>query len=171
MIDLQTISIVLACASVSIAALYYAFTLRYTRMNMKNTLETRQAQLFMQIYGRLDDVDMNQSLMKILNEWNWDDFNDFWEKYGWEKNPETFIPFSTAFNYLEGIGVLVKENLIDIRLVALLMTGMTRILWEKFDPIIEDWREYTGLPRFISETEYLYNELMNYIEEHPELKT
>jgi len=43
MIDLQTLSIVLASIGVTIAAIYYTFTLRYTRMNMKNTPGTRQA--------------------------------------------------------------------------------------------------------------------------------
>lgn len=40
-LTLQTISIVLTGLTLSIAAIYYMLTLRYTRMNMKNTLETR----------------------------------------------------------------------------------------------------------------------------------
>jgi hypothetical protein len=28
-----------------------------------------------------------------------------------------------------------------------------------------------GFPRWMSETEYLYDELMRYLEKHPELKT
>lgn len=46
MIDLQTLSIVLASIGVTIAAIYYTFTLRYTMMNMKNTPGTRQAQMW-----------------------------------------------------------------------------------------------------------------------------
>jgi hypothetical protein len=37
--------------------------------------------------------------------------------------------------------------------------------------IVEEGRRELNLPRWYSETEYLYNELMKYIEEHPELKT
>ena len=51
------------------------------------------------------------------------------------------------------------------------MAGMTRVWWEKYIPIIEDGREKTGIRRWYSETEYLYNELMKYMEEYPELAT
>ena len=34
-------------------------------------------------------------------------------------------------------------------------------------PALEQW----GAPRYISEFEYLYDELMKYVEEHMELKT
>ena len=43
MVSIETLSIVFTVLSISLAA-FYIFTLRYTRMNMKNTLETRQAQ-------------------------------------------------------------------------------------------------------------------------------
>lgn len=69
------------------------------------------------------------------------------------------------------LGVFVKNELIPIRLVAETMAGMTRVWWEKYIPIIEDGREKTGIRRWYSETEYLYNELMKYMEEYPELAT
>jgi hypothetical protein len=74
-------------------------------------------------------------------------------------------------NYYEGVGVLVKENLVDIRLVAELIAGTTRKFWEIHAPIVAEMRRYTEQPRFLSETEYLYNRLMRYMDEHPELKT
>jgi len=36
---------------------------------------------------------------------------------------------------------------------------------------MSDVREIRAFPRYWAETEYLYNELMKYLEEHPELKT
>ena len=93
------------------------------------------------------------------------------EKFG----PETNIDFQRKrrrlATFYEGLGVLVKEGYIDIRLVALLMTGRIRVFWEKFEPIIDELREFHNYPRWMSETEYLYNELMKYLDEHPELKT
>ena len=71
----------------------------------------------------------------------------------------------------EGLGVLVKNNLVPMRLIAETITGITRMYWEKFVPIVDDGRREFNLPRLHSETEYLYNELMKYIEEHPELRT
>ena len=73
--------------------------------------------------------------------------------------------------FYEGLGVLVKERFVDIRYVALLMTGLTLQFWEKIRPAILEAREVEQSPRILSEFEYLYEELMKYIEKHPELKT
>ena len=61
--------------------------------------------------------------------------------------------FSTVGTYYEGVGVLVKEGLLNIRWVALLMAGMTRRMWEKFEPLVEGYRSRTGQPRMASESE------------------
>ena len=75
-------------------------------------------------------------------------------------------------SFYEGLGVLVKEGYVNIRLVALLMTGLTRNWWENiYKSWIEEGREKNNFKRWMSEAEFLYNELMRYIEEHPELST
>ena len=43
--------------------------------------------------------------------------------------------------------------------------------WKIFDPIKDEIREYMNYPRWASETEYLYYELLKYQETHPEFKT
>jgi len=43
------------------------------------------------------------------------------------------------------------------------------VFWEKFEPIIQDMRS-SLTSRSMTETEYLYNELVKYLDEHPELK-
>ncbi len=52
MVDIQTIGVLVATASVTLAATYYMLTLRATQRSMKNTLETRQVQMFMNIYSQ-----------------------------------------------------------------------------------------------------------------------
>jgi hypothetical protein len=74
-------------------------------------------------------------------------------------------------SFLEGMGVLVKEDLVSMRLVALTWAGTTRMFWDKMSPIIDDWRRAINYPRLWSETEYLCTELIKYMEEHPELAT
>jgi hypothetical protein len=61
---------------------------------------------------------------------------------------------------------------VRIRLVALLISNPTLVYWEKLEPIIQDLRSDTvaGRARALTETEYLYNELVKYLDEHPELK-
>jgi hypothetical protein len=48
---------------------------------------------------------------------------------------------------------------------------MTRAFWEKLKPIKDEARVDLGFVRWMSETEYLYDELLRYLEEHPELST
>jgi hypothetical protein len=40
---------------------------------------------------------------------------------------------------------------------------------EKYKPLVEDMRKLQNAPRSGKESEYLYNELMKYMEKHPEL--
>ena len=72
---------------------------------------------------------------------------------------------------MEGIGVLIKENLVNIRLVAMFFAGLTRQIWEKYKDIILEERKRRNYPRYASEWEYTYTELMKYMKEHPELAT
>jgi len=165
---LQTISIVITGLTLSIAAIYYMLTLRYTRMNMKNTLETRQAQLFMQIYNKATSKEGIDSL-QLLMEANWSSYEEWLEKY--QNNPAYNNALSFYIMYMEGLGVFIKENLVDIKLIALFFAGITRIMWEKYRDIIAEERKRLNYRRYASEWEYTYNELLKYMEQHPELKT
>ena len=173
MVDAQTVSIVFAGTSIGLAAIYYALTLRNTQKNQQLTLETRQAQMFMNIYNNSFNNPQFWEYFQTIRHLQWKDLDEFVALFDYS-NPETRdnrIAFSMISGFYEGVGVLVKENLLDIRMVALLMTGQTKEFWEKIESIVEEAREYFNYPRFVSETEYLYDELMKYIEEHPEIKT
>jgi hypothetical protein len=49
--------------------------------------------------------------------------------------------------------------------------GATTKYWSLMEPVIEDLRDYYEYPRMWSETEYVYREVIKYMDEHPELKT
>lgn len=165
---LQAISYIMGSLGVFVAAVYYISTLRNAQRTQQLQLETRQAQLFMQIYSQShNDPSFLEAWRKLMN-FKWSTFQEFRELLKDEEKARVIIRVGSFY---EGLGVLVKEKFVDIRLVALLMTIMTRTWWEKYKPIIEEMRRGMGWPRYLSESEYLYNELMKYIEEHPELKT
>ena len=71
---------------------------------------------------------------------------------------------------MEGLGVLVKEGYIDIRLIALMMSGDVLNAWEKIQPMAYEMRKRSDYPRFLIEYEYLYNTLIEYAKQHPELQ-
>jgi hypothetical protein len=82
---LQTMGILLTAITVSIAAIYYTMTLRYTRRNQDLQLETRQAQLFTQIALTQVKPEVLSDYFEILN-WEWEDYADFERKYGSDNN-------------------------------------------------------------------------------------
>jgi hypothetical protein len=171
MVDAQTLSIVFAGVSIGVAAIYYTMTLRNSQRAQQLQLETRQAQMFMQIYNQLNDTGFQKAFQKIA-PMKIQSYTEFIKEFSWDtpEGMENFAALDRIVSYYEGVGVLVKEGLLDIKYVALLMTGMTILLWEKMGSFAEDVRNYYGNKRWASEWEYLYHELLKYLEQHPELK-
>lgn len=124
----------------------------------------------MQVYNRFDSPEKVRSFNYVFYM-EFKDYNDFLDKYGIENNPEAWDHINALITFSEGVGTLVKTGNLPVDDVYTLMGGLTILLWEKFEPIKEQIREHNNYPRWASETEYLYNELMKYLEEHPELKT
>ncbi len=165
---LQSVSYIVGALGVGVAALYYVMTLRSQQVNMKNTLETRQAQMFMNIYQQILTHEFTTAWREVFEDSQWSNVDEFQEHW---RDKEFRDRFNVVGTYYEGIGVLVKEGFLNIRLVALLMCGMTMTYWEKILPVTVDARRLMEYPRFLSESEYLYNELIKYTDDHPELKT
>jgi hypothetical protein len=67
------------------------------------------------------------------------------------------------------MGALVREGLLNIRMVILV--GARHIIdnWEKYEDVIYEMRVRVNDKRHRGEWEYLYNAIMKYLEEHPEL--
>jgi hypothetical protein len=59
--------------------------------------------------------------------------------------------------FFEGIGVLVKRQLIDIDIVEDLLANRIIWWWEKFRLVSQLAREFTGDSKLHDHTEYLYN--------------
>jgi hypothetical protein len=158
---LQTIGILITGISLTVAAFYYIMTLR-------NQEKARQAQLFMQLYNRFQSIEFHRQFNKLL-EWEFNDFEDFLNKYGRENNPEAYALRGSVGGYFEGMGVLVKRGLIDVTLADDLISGAIMLFWDKFGPIYLEMRERINYPQFAEWTEYLYNQIKPLVEEqHPE---
>jgi hypothetical protein len=162
MVTLETVSIVLTGLGLMIALTYYGLQIR-------NQNRARQAQLFMQMYGMWRDLTSGVEIFPTISI-KTSGIEEHQEKIESDANYNDV--FHSLSSWYEGLGVLVKANYLDIRLVALMWTGVTRMYWENLlEPVIYELRELTSLPRLWSEAEYVCREVMRYIEEHPELKT
>ena len=166
-VTLQILLTYLTLISIPVGVFYHIITLRNTRRNQQLQLETRQVQLFMNIYSGWDEK-LSRALYEVIS-WEWENFDDFMDKYGWMKNREKWVATVAKLTmYFEGLGVLIKEGHLNIRYVALLIPGVTRKFWEKIGPIVLEIRDKLGTP-YLSETEYLYTELMKYLEANPNI--
>lgn len=152
MIDVQTISVVMAAAGVVIAVTYYIIYLR-------TITRTRQAQLFMQLYNRLNDKDFCESYGMVLWRFEWEDFDDWQRKYHPKADLETWTSWVSVARFFSGIGTLVKRKLIDIGLVDNIMGGPVIWTWEKMEPIVKEIKVNLKRPQLWDDFEHLYNEI------------
>jgi hypothetical protein len=132
----------------------------------QHNLETRQAQLFMGLYQSLYSRDFTEAefLMWKVKLRNVKEMERLMKD-----NVENYRAWNMYATFYEGLGVLVRENLIDVRLPAQLMSGMIVQFWENYRGVILDCRRAWGWPRFLVEVEYLAGAVVKYGGEHPEL--
>lgn len=183
MVEFETISLALSflqTVSLIVGVIYYLTIMRNSQRTRELTLkaqeqalETRQTQIFMQIYNQShNDPSFIKAFGRIYELVGTNPVKSYEEFQKIRENEQDRDAISRVSFFYEGVGVLVKEGYVSIRLVALLMTGMTRLWWEGlYKSSIVEGRKLLNSLRWMSEAEYLYDELMKYIEEHPELKT
>ncbi|MEM3616823.1 MAG: hypothetical protein QXJ31_02800 [Candidatus Bathyarchaeia archaeon] len=145
MVDIQTVSVVVASTSVMIAAVYYVFQVRHQR-------RSRDIDLVMRLYATFSKKEFQQEMQQIMNDCQTETaFAELAKKYG------AIAPESSLF--FEGLGVLLHRKLIDIGLVDDLFSGMIIRYWEACKPFIEDARKHLNYPQYAEWFEYLYNEM------------
>ena len=157
-VDIQTISIAIASTGVLLASIYYIFQIRHQARTRQTEIETRQANLLIQIYNYYYREDFLNTENEILFQWKWKDFDEFWQKYGPETNVAAFNKWDSVGTYFKGVGVLVKLKLIDLNLVDELMGTSIRLHWEKSGSIVKEFRARLW-PHAYEWFEYLYDEL------------
>ena len=166
MVDVQTISIVVAAAGVFIAAINSIYSSRRSAKNDELTLETRQAQLFMQIYNRWNSFDLANAYghirYQLLPEIN--DYRDYLENFDPREggNLRAFSQLLLIYTYFEGLGMLVKKGLLDIELVSDLFDERIRWLGEEMMQYITAIRKRYNDPTRYDSIEYLYAALKQY---------
>jgi hypothetical protein len=157
MVDVQTISIAVASASVTLAAIYYIWQIRHQT-------KIRQTDLVI----RLSDFGTRRDFLEACTdifEAEFKDYDDFVRRYGapFSKKP---IPMSffIVSNFMERVGVLLKNKLLDVSLVSQLMT--VNDFWEKMKPVIEGIRREEHNPNYYVYFEYLYDEMKKREQRH-----
>jgi hypothetical protein len=125
---------------------------------LERELETRQAQLFMQVYNRFSEKDFVEAFNHIIyeNPPVFKDVEEYDEKYV-KNNPDYDRKVSQVAAYLEGIGVLVQRGLLDITLVDDLISSIVIMYWELLEPLFLAYRVRYDMPQLSEWVEYLYH--------------
>jgi hypothetical protein len=100
----------------------------------------------------------------LNREWSYEDFHTY--------DVEDVVGVRMLARFYEGIGVLVKRNLIDINMVDDVLSGDVMRYWEHLEPFMLEYRKHLNWPQAAEWVEYLYKQIKSIVEEqHPELKT
>jgi hypothetical protein len=140
LVDAQTIGVLVTAASVTVAAIYYIFTLRINMRTQKlalkaqqQNLETRQTQLLMGIFDMMMNKEMMDSYTNLMNM-EWVDYEDWSKK---TKSGLVSSDISLVWRYLECIGFIVKSKLLDAEKFYGINGDTVIKVWDKFSGIIE----------------------------------
>jgi len=158
-ITLPIILQILQTAGILVGIVYYITIMRNSQRNQQLQLETRETQLFMQIYQQLNSAE-SMAIWAEVRNMEVKDFKDFLKRYDSSVNPESFGKRGHIWWSYNAIGAMVATKRIDIRLVAMLLGPMIIGQWEKWEEIIRGTREYEKSPGSCAGFEYLYEEMV-----------
>ena len=161
MIDLQTILTYLTLISVPVGVFYHIMTLNNTRKNQALTLETRQAQLLMNIMNTFNSNELRKQ-WHLVESSTWDNYDEFHEKY--HKGTEELTAVVRHFTFFESIGSLVDKNLLDVEMINGALAMGIVITWRKYEDIILEDRDRFRSPTLWGSFESLYIKLSNRVE-------
>jgi hypothetical protein len=145
--DISTIATLVTTVSVVTGVVFALLELRHLT-------DTRKTEIIMKIYDKFGSKEMIEAVNKVGAS-KFESLDDYAKKYGLTEATEIAVLF-------EGIGVLLEQNLIDIKMADRLFGPTLNLLWERMQPLIYAMRKGLNEPFFFSHFEYLINRLSAY---------
>ena len=157
MVDLAALSIVRDI--VTILGVVGGFT--YYVLNVRNAQKVRKAQTLQQFVNVYTSGDNYNTFMQLMNA-SWTDLEDFYSRYNMKNNSEFTTNRYRIFQALNVQGMMLREGVMDRKLMYDYAGRGFIDLWEKYSEVIYADRErlYNGDPSNLGAFEYLYNELI-----------
>ena len=141
MVDIQTVSIAIASASVTLAAIYYMWQIRHQTKIKEMDFVMRMPSTFL-------SKEVFQTTMTVRKT-EFKNYDDYEEKCGVEARQ--------VADFGENLGFLVKRKLVDISLVA--DRYSLDEIYEKLRPWIEETRRRANNPKLYEWFEYVVKEM------------
>ena len=159
MVSLEVIAILLSGISISASLFYYSNVLANANKTQQMQLETRQAQLYSNIFNTYASKeyirDFETTLIWKIN--TWDEF--VYHCLDMENNPDDVVSFNRIIQWTEGIGVMARRGLVNVELLFEIMYGTYAQFYEKYEPYILEMRTRWNDDNILQDLTYLYTEM------------
>jgi hypothetical protein len=148
-IDIQTISIVIASASVIGSSVYYMLETRHQR-------RTRQTESIIRLspWFSMDAKEIQEAISNVCSV-EYTDYKEYLAKYA-GKPEQTSLKL--LGNYFEGIGLLVYMKLVEIDIVFNFWGDIAESVWDDNKELIDSMRKDSGTPFTFQYWEFLVKE-------------
>jgi hypothetical protein len=147
LIDVETVASIVTTLSIVIGVIF-------TILEIQHLGKTRKTEVIMKIYERFGTREIVEAINRVGSA-KLENIADYNKKYG-------FTDVTLIAELFEGIGVLLEQNLIDIKMVDRLFGPTLNSLWIRMKPVLYAMREGLKEPFFFSHYEYLINRLNSY---------
>jgi hypothetical protein len=144
MVDIQTISIVIASAGVLAGVVYYILEIRHQA-------KIRQMDLLMRLFSTFDSNEFQEEYIKFL-DLKITDYDEYVKTYGLKG-------LFKIFPFFEALGIVLNRGMVSLDLVEQMYSQSIQIMWEKSKPIQDGLRKKYNQPKWGEWFEYLYNEI------------
>ena len=151
MVDISTVSIVVASASVVAGVVYYALQIRHQ-------IKQRQTDLVMRLYATFSSTEFQDAWAKVRERASDFESIDVIDVYEFDKKVG-LREFNQVCVFYEGIGILLQRKLVDTRMIEDLFGGAVARAWEKVKTGVIKARQQLNDPTIYYYFEYLYNEM------------
>ncbi|MFW9800447.1 MAG: hypothetical protein ACFFD9_08425 [Candidatus Thorarchaeota archaeon] len=156
---LQLVRDVVTIFGVLAGLTYYTLTVRAAR-------RSRQTEMFMQLYKTSIDSEGYKRFWELMAT-AWEDFEDYMQNYSPWTNPDQTAERMSHWSIYDGLGILVRDNTVDVNMVYRMLGLRIIMMWYKFETIIKELRkmaigsgpDYGPGPDFMGNFEWLANEM------------
>jgi hypothetical protein len=150
---IQTVSLV-------VGIIYYITTLRNNQRSQQLQLETRKAQLYMQLFLKITSEEFIKNSLELI-KFPIGDVKEFMEKYMAGPDSTLQAKLFQLFWHIDGLGYMISQGLIDPEMVYNFGGGFAQVWhWKKWEPVILSTRKLRNEPEFMKWFEYTASEMM-----------
>jgi hypothetical protein len=147
MLDIATIAEIVTTASIIVGVIF-------TILEIRHFNQTRKTEIIMKIYERFGSKEIVEAMNRVGAQ-KFETLEDYMKKYG-------ITDITMLAVLFDGIGVLLEQKLIDIKMADELFGTTVYILWGRIKPVIYAMRKGLNEPTFFSHFENLINQLEEY---------